>query len=97
MASSAPNAVHALIQCGREAEGEYPTAANIIIKDYRDSESEAIHLAKQIYAILQTVRFKLRKWQSSSELIRTAMKTENSGSIIFSEDNTTILGLEYNP
>lgn len=62
-----------------------------------DSENEAIHLAKQIYAILQTVGFELRKWQSSSESIRTAMKTENGGSMILSEDNTTILGLKWNP
>lgn len=105
LASSAHSAVRALIQCGREAEREFPTAANIIMKDFymddlltgADSESEAIHIAKQIYAILHTVGFELRKWQSNSESIRTAMKTENGGPIILSEDNTTILGLKWNP
>lgn len=106
LASSAHNAVRALVQCGRDKESEFPTAARAILKDFymddflsgANCEGEAKYLAQQVDRLLTEVGFELRKWQSNSVIVRTAMKTAHDEPIIISEeDTTTILGLKWHP
>lgn len=106
LASSAHNAVRALVQCGREAESEFPTASNMIMKDFymddflsgAETESEAKYLAAQVTDILKNAGFELTKWQSNSALVRTALQTAEQESIFLAEeDSTSILGLKWSP
>lgn len=97
-------AVRSVIQCAREASVKYPKAAQTIENDfYMDdcvtgdsSEDKAIQLAMEMDVILKGGGFELRKWQSNSNALVRAMKSENEDCVIFSEEEkTTVLGLKW--
>ncbi|XP_055910668.1 uncharacterized protein LOC129945032 [Eupeodes corollae] len=104
MASSAHNAVRALIQCAKDAEADFPRASKIIREDFymddcttgADSEIEAIRLSKDIDHILKGAGFELRKWNSNSKALVKDMNYEQRDSVVFREDEgTSILGLKW--
>lgn len=106
LASSPHNAVRALVQCGKDVEQEYPTVAKAIMKDFymddflsgANSEGEARYLANKIDEILLASGFELRKWQSNHAGLRTTLQTAHNEQVaIGDDDNTTILGLRWNP
>lgn len=106
LASSPHNAVRALVQCGREAEREFPSAARAILRDFymddmlsgAEDENEAFHLAQQVDKVLLGGGFELRKWQSNSSKVRSALKIACNEPILLSdEEGASVLGLKWSP
>ncbi|XP_055843101.1 uncharacterized protein LOC129909944 [Episyrphus balteatus] len=104
MASSAHNAVRALMQCAKDMELKFPAAAKAIQEDFymddcatgADSDFEAIKLSKEIDFILKSAGFELRKWSSNSRALIENMNNEGQNSIVFQEDDkASILGLKW--
>lgn len=104
MTSSAHLAVRSVIQAAREAKREYPEAAGAIENDYymddcvtgRESEQEAIKLAKEMEKILIGAGFELRKWKSNSKSVMEALgSNEEKAALFVAEEESTILGLKW--
>lgn len=105
LTSSAHLAVRSVVQAAREAQEEFPEAANAIENDYymddcttgESNESRAIKLAKDMYRVLKGAGFELCQWKSNSTKF---MKEMNAGigeaSMVFSgEEKSSILGLKW--
>lgn len=63
-----------------------------------EEESEAFHLAQQVDGVLLGGGFELRKWQSNSSKVRSALKTACDEPILLSDEaGTSVLGLKWDP
>lgn len=103
MTSSAHNAVRAVLQCARDAESVFPNAAKSIEKDLymddwvagADDERDAINLAREVYIVLKSGGFELRKWKANSKELLDEMSTEHDPSMMLMDEETSILGLKW--
>lgn len=97
-------AVRSVMQCAKEAKSKFPVAAKAIEEDFymddavtgADTENNAIKLADQMYAILESAGFELCQWKSNSEALVKHMNSEMESTTMLSEvEGTTVLGLKW--
>ncbi|XP_055850678.1 uncharacterized protein LOC129915223 [Episyrphus balteatus] len=105
LTSSAHLAVRSVLQAAKEAQHNYPEAANAIKNDFyiddcatgETDDKKAIQLAKEMYEILKGAGFELCQWKSNSKRF---MEELHAGTVdptmVFSgEEKSSILGLKW--
>lgn len=99
-------AIRCLVELAHQNLNTYPKSANAILHDFyvddlisgADSVQEAVELATQVYSILKSGAFNLRKWTSNSNEVIQQIRSsqQNVDSFHFGEgDNTKLLGLYW--
>lgn len=102
MASSAYNAVRALIQCAADHVNEHPEGAKIVNTCFymddmlacADSISEAKHAKEDVTALLEKGGFKLDKWVSNAQVLIDDDKHVQE-KVLAPEDSPSVLGLKW--
>lgn len=102
--SSPINAIMTMHEGANMMSKKYPRAVEFITQDFymddgfsgAETEPEAIHLARDLQTVFDTMAFSLDKWKSNSKELMNEMKGEDTSMVIEEQNQQSILGLKWN-